>query len=104
MTHRAGNTKRKRIFNEEYGLCWICNLPMSLPCGSFTISSKWDVTIDHIVPKSKLYINKQRPYRGAHRFCNEVRAHRPLDCRTMKKHIRNMQSIKEHIYQMAYTK
>ena len=51
---------RRRVWLRGGGMCWLCRCPVPLI----------DVTLDHVVPKSKGGRDSMVNYRPAHRECN----------------------------------
>jgi hypothetical protein len=99
-----------RLFNQQNGLCWICGLPMHQPRQGLQHEPPhaYAPTIDHLEPK-RLEMSpsigisnkpqpkflfrlegKGRPTKAAHRICNNLRAHKPLDHPKIQNHIKMM--------------
>jgi hypothetical protein len=62
-----GDKVRRRLLARDGDECWFCGLAM----GS-------DVTVEHLVPKSKGGSNRLDNYALAHRACNHLAADKPL--------------------------
>lgn len=62
---------RKRIFEEQKGLCWLCGEPMLLDGRSPKFAS-----FDHVIPKSEGGTTYHTNLKLAHRKCNSARNHK----------------------------
>lgn len=54
---------RDVVWKRSRGLCWLCKQPLA----------RADMTIDHVVPRSKGGGNEHSNLRAAHKHCNELR-------------------------------
>jgi hypothetical protein len=95
-----------RLFNRQNGLCWICGLPMHQPKQGkpYEPPHAYAPTIDHLEPKRlELSPNigisnkpkslfklegRSRPTKAAHRICNNLRGHKPIDHLKVRNHIK----------------
>jgi 5-methylcytosine-specific restriction endonuclease McrA len=55
--------KKVRLFNEQNGICYLCEEMMTLE----------DVSVDHVIPKK--YGGHSGPQKAAHKICNSFRGH-----------------------------
>lgn len=62
-------TMFEKLWNVQKGLCWLCHEPM-IP---FLRHHPLAASKDHVVPRSKGGVSKQRNYLLAHRDCNSNR-------------------------------
>jgi hypothetical protein len=70
------HNRRKRLFDEQNGLCYWCGLPMIL---NPTIRiGTLSCTVDHLKPKGELPLGEARPAVAAHGACNWQRHHDPV--------------------------
>ena len=71
---RMKHLRRKRLFNQQVGLCCICDLPM-LAVDYFDHMDSQYPTFEHLIPRSDGGGDTNRNVRLAHRHCNWARHH-----------------------------
>lgn len=64
MNQAQRRSLRNRVWKRDKGICWICFRP---------IAQKSDMTLDHVVPKSRGGTNRLDNVRAAHKLCNNQR-------------------------------
>lgn len=88
------NNKRnriKRLFNQQNGLCWICECQMIYPDHTKK-PNKFTATIDHIIPVS-LGGKFSDGAKAAHHWCNSARGNedpKPKCIKSMQTRIKNL--------------
>lgn len=71
-------------FINQFGLCWICNLPMLSPqCTSDNSYNPLMATLDHLKPRRQ----NHNVVAAAHAKCNHIRQHNSLNSSKMIEHI-----------------
>lgn len=78
--------KALKLFEEQEGLCWICEQPMLKP-NFYKSPNRWMANIDHLVEKRKEGDHSHRPIKVAHMICNSSRHHLPVEDPKIIEHI-----------------
>lgn len=70
---------RRKLFEEQDGLCWLCNEPMTLERGDYENPNRRFASFDHVIPKHNGGTAYYTNLKLAHRSCNSIRGHKIID-------------------------
>jgi hypothetical protein len=79
------------LYQQQDGLCWICNFPMLPPRENCRNPNRVEATLDHLARRNSGYSPTcPRPAKAAHKWCNNVRGHNET---VPSEHLRKMESL-----------
>lgn len=73
---------RRKLFDQQNGLCWLCGKPMVLTRKGSGMPGRTFASFDHVVPKANGGTTYHTNLKLAHRMCNSARNERPAETQT----------------------